>query len=367
MKRFVVFSDLHLHPWAYGSQVINGKNSRLEQQKEVVKSIARYCKERDIPEVVFTGDLFHTSTVSAETNQAAYEAFSSFKENGIDLSLLVGNHDQSSRTGGFHSLSFFRELGHVFDVGGHAAEALHAGFHRTIADTPAYFFPYTDDEAVLKAYLASCGGGPYFLFLHQGVGGVEVNAKGFTLNEILTPAMVPNHCTMAFSGHYHTFKPVASNLIIPGSTVQLNWGDAGESRGWLDVSVDAGRVHEITFVESQASRFISLHEDDFDAQATERALPNLYGNHVRVVTTGAYSPEELSKMVLESFGAVSCEIKPEVRRDHGIEKAKNLSVASLNEVVYSFANSREKAGVISSYDKEVGEQLLKGNYQVPQV
>ena len=367
MKRFVVFSDLHLHPWAYGSQVINGKNSRLEQQKEVVKSIATYCKERDIHEVVFTGDLFHTSTVGAETNQAAYEAFSAFKENGIDLSLLVGNHDQSSRTGGSHALSFFREFGHVFDVGRHTAEALHTGPHRRIAGVPAYFFPYTDDETVLKAYLASCGGGPYFLFLHQGVGGVEVNSKGFTLNEILTPAMVPSNCAMAFSGHYHTFKPVASNLIIPGSTVQLNWGDEGEPRGWLDVSVDQGQVQEITFIESQASKFITINEDDFDGQANDTPLPNLHGNFVRVISEGAHSPEEISHMVLDGFGAVSCEVKPGVRQNVSIEKTKNVTVASLNEVVYSFASSREKAGIISAHDKAVGEQLLKGIYQIPQV
>lgn len=364
MKRFVVFSDLHLHPWAYGSKVINGKNSRLEQQKEVVKSIAQYCKERGIREVVFTGDLFHTSTVAAETTQAAYEAFSQFKENRIDLSMLVGNHDQSSRSGGSHALSFFRELGNVFDVGDASARD---GDSRTITGLPAYFFPYTDDSEVLKAYLASCGDRPHFLFLHQGVGGVEINAKGFTLNEILTPAMVPASCIMAFTGHYHTCKSVASNLIIPGSTVQLNWGDEGEARGWLDVAVNNDQVQEITFVESQASKFITIHEDDFDVQATNKDLPNLHGNFVRVISAGAHSPEEISGLLTGSFGAAAVEIRPAVRQESNPDKTKNVTVASLNEVVYSFARTREKAGLISAYDKEIGEQLLKGTYHLPQV
>lgn len=365
IKHFVVFSDLHLHPWAYGSQVINGKNSRLEQQKEVVKSIALYCKERDIPEVVFTGDLFHTSTVSAETNQAAYEAFSSFKTKGIDISLLVGNHDQSNRSGGFHALSFFREFGTVFDVGRHSSEALRGGFHRTIAGVPAYFFPYTDDESVLRAYLGTTNKVRSFIFLHQGVGGVEVNSKGFTLNEILTPAMVHSNCAMAFTGHYHSFKPVSSNLIIPGSTVQLNWGDEGEPRGWLDVTVDGEQVTEINFIESQASKFITVHEEHFDSNGENNPLPNLAGNYVRVLSTGAYSPEELSRMILQNFGAASCEIKP-IHKENPIHKS-TVAVASLNEVVYSFANAKEKAGIISSYDKEVGERLLKDSYQVPQI
>lgn len=366
MKHFVVFSDLHLHPWAYGAQVVNGRNSRLEQQKEVVKAIVSYCKEREIREVIFTGDLFHTSTLTAETSQAAYEAFKGFKENRIDLTIIVGNHDQSSRTGGTHSLSFFREFGEVVDATGVTQPSLQSGPHNTVAALPAYFFPYTDDAEVLKSYLKTVRNSRCFLFFHQGVGGVEVNAKGFTLNEILTPALVPSNCALAFSGHYHSFKSVASNLIIPGSTVQLNWGDEGEPRGWLDVTVDGEQVTEINFIDSQASKFVTIHEEDFDSNGENNPLPNLAGNFVRVLSGGNYNPEEISRMVMQNFGAASCEIKP-VHKEHKIDKTKIETVTSLNDIVYSFANLREKAGVISVRDKEVGEMLLKGNYRLPQV
>jgi DNA repair exonuclease SbcCD nuclease subunit len=367
-KHFVVFSDLHLHPWAYGSRIVKGRNSRLEQQKEVVQEIANYCQEREIPEVVFTGDLFHTSTVAAETSQAAYEAFGAFQDSKVALSILVGNHDQSSRTGELHSLSFFNEFGQVYDAGAIAFEALRGRFNTTIAGIPAYFFPYTDDEAILRAYLDTARNERCFLFLHQGVGGVEVNSKGFTLNEILTPSMVPSNCAMAFTGHYHSFKPVSNNLIIPGSTVQLNFGDEGEARGWLDVTVDGEQVTEINFIESKASKFITLHEEDFDSNGENNhlpnPLPNLAGNYIRVLSSGAYGPEELSNMVLQ-FGAVSCEVKP-IYKENPVHKT-TVAVASLNEIVYSFANAKEKAGIISNHDKEVGEALLKGNYQVPQI
>ena len=177
--------------------------------------------------------------------------------------------------------------------------------------------------------------------------------------------MVPSTCAMAFSGHYHTFKPVASNLIIPGSTVQLNKGDAGEARGWLDVSVEHGQVREINFIESQASKFITLHEQDFDSNGENNPLPNLSGNFVIVKSTGEYSAAEITDLVLK-MGAVSVEISP-IHKPDSMTKHVSVKVASLNEIVYSFANMKEKSGLISSYDKEVGEQLLKGSYQVPQI
>jgi DNA repair exonuclease SbcCD nuclease subunit len=202
------------------------------------------------------------------------------------------------------------------------------------------------------------------MFFHQGVGGVEINSKGFTLNEILTPAMVPGNCALALTGHYHSFKPVSSNLIIPGSTTQLNWGDEGEPRGWLDVTVDGEQVTEVNLIQSQASKFITLNEQDFDSNGENNPLPSLVGNYIRVLSSGAYSPEELSNLVLQ-FGAVSCEVKT-VYKENPVFKT-TATVASLNEVIYSFAKAKEKAGIISEYDSEIGERLLKNNYCVPQV
>lgn len=354
MKSFVVFSDLHLHQWQYGSTIVNGKNSRLEQQKNVVKSIVTYCKERDISEVVFCGDLFHTSNVTAEVGQAAYEAFKGFKENKINLTILVGNHDQSSRSGEVHSLAFFAELGQVKSVS--SGEGLGQAY--SIYDVPVNFLPYTDERAQLEQWLAKTRGG--FIFMHQGVGGVEVNSKGFTLNEILTPDLVPDHCTMAFTGHYHSHRAVTSNLIIPGSTVQLNWGDQGETRGWLDVKMDGDRVHEIELIASNASQFVTLQEESLEA-----SVGSVPGNFIRVISGGGYSPDEITAYLMGN-GAASVEIKAAVSAQP-VTKIEAKSLLSFTDMVMGYATAKEQAGVINAHDKEIGEALLKGNYHLPSV
>lgn len=357
MNRFVVFSDLHLHQWSYGSTLINGRNSRLEGQVQVVKDIIKYCKERDIRQAFFCGDLFHTSTVTAEVSQAAYEAFKGFEENKITLSILVGNHDQADSVGTMHALSGFKYSKYIRVCDG----AVHDGpVQRFERMCDAYLYPFTNSKERLEAWLSRVSGG--LLFLHQGVGGVEVNSKGFTLNEILTPDMIPDSVIMAFTGHYHSHKVVSKNLTIPGSTTQLNWGDEGEVRGWLDVAIDGGSIHDMQLVPANAPKFVTITEAELN---TPQGCPNLFDNFVRVESHGDYSPEDL-KAAAEELGAFSVEVK-RVTSPNKIIRVAGTSVKSFNEIVLSYAIAQEDAGNISSYDKDVGEMLLKGSYHPPQV
>lgn len=348
MPNIVVFSDLHLHNWQYGATIINGVNSRLQQQVEVVESIVSYCLERDIREVIFCGDLYHTSTITAEVSQAAYKAFKGFKKNNINLYMLVGNHDQSNRLGSIHALSWFKEIGQL----------IHNNAIATIAGLNSHFLAYTNDEEVLKSHLSGIKERS-LCFFHQGVGGVEVNSKGFTLNEILNPTMLPSSCILGFSGHYHSFKQVSDNLIIPGSTMQLNFGDEGETRGWLDIEIDKDQITNITLIESNASKFITLAEDKIEES-------ELQGHFIRIMSNGKFSPDEISDTILHKYKAASVEIKP-IYKEYSLTKTEVATVASLNDVVYSFANSKERAGVISLHDKDIGEQLLKEIYEIPSV
>lgn len=358
MTSFVVFSDLHLHQWQYGSTIVHGRNSRLVQQVQIVQSLHNYCLERDITEVVFCGDLFHTSTVTAEVSQAAYEAFHLFARDGIRLSVLVGNHDQVSRTGGIHALEWFRSVGIVI---GTSDERYDVQTFR-VAGNESLFIPFLDSREELEARLSLFRRG--FIFLHQGVGGVEVNSKGFTLNEILTPDLIPSHCSMAFTGHYHSRRAVTSNLIIPGSTCQLNWGDEGEDRGWLEVRMDGDAVKEIEFINSNASKFVTITEDQIAAGDTD-TMAKLPGNFIRVMSQGNYSPEELQQFVLNN-GSASVEIKRAITTQV-TSKFTAKSLPSFNEMVLNYATRKEDEGVINAYDKEVGEALLREAYQLPSV
>ncbi len=219
--------------------------------------------------------------------------------------------------------------------------------------------PFTHDRDALIQRLNRIQSNVHLLFLHQGVSGVEINSKGFTLNEALTPDMIPSNIAMAFSGHYHSNKQVTSNLIIPGSLTQLNWGDRDETRGWLDVTFDPknGDI-KIEQIESKASKFVQI--DDISN------LVNIEGNFIRVISAD-HNPsfvQNLSEQLYKQ-GAESVEIKSTEQINDNTAKVTTTHFNSLNEIIYAYAHEKERLGVIDAYDRHVGETILRGNYQVP--
>ena len=286
--RFAVFSDLHLFCWQYGSTIVNGRNSRLLDQQDVLKQFIDYCNEQYIVDVLFCGDFFHQSKVSAEVLMAAHESLS-FLKAGRRLYFLVGNHDCQSKDNSIHALSMLSNYGQVLD----------RPFYDKNSKVAA--LPYTEDKDNLNAFLSQPLNNKIIL-LHQGVSGIEINSKGFTLNEILTPEMVPDNAAFCFTGHYHSHKKVKDNLYIPGSPMQLTWGDKNEKRGWLDVNLE---TREVKHIESKAPKFIEFSLGD--------NRTGYEGNFVRLLSTDNVAMEEIRKQYESARSIEVVYDKPEIR------------------------------------------------------
>lgn len=292
--RYVVFSDLHLHAWAYGSRVIDGRNSRLLDQKKVLLQLAEYVQENDIKEVLFPGDFFHAPKVTAEVMMVAHEALAELRRHAT-LYWLVGNHDMASRSGDIHALSFLSNYGTVID----------REFIEDFGDTHICGLPYTEDKDRLTAFLKNVPSQSTVL-LHQGVSGIELNSKGFTLNELLTPDMIPDRVSMAFAGHYHSHKKVKNNLYIPGSPMQLNWGDKHEVRGWLDVDLS---TNEVKHIQSNTPKFIEIKLDDMGPFDSPQ---DIAGNFIKIVSSQAVDSKDVKDLFLP---AASIEIVVEKKQE----------------------------------------------------
>jgi DNA repair exonuclease SbcCD nuclease subunit len=235
MYRFIIFSDLHLNSWTYGSDVSKSWNSRLEGQYRSVSAMFEYAAVNSIKTVFFCGDFFHTpSKVAAEVLQTAARLRAVAKANGLQVILLEGNHDKKSD---FISALTVVDAAPTFDV------VAQQRISETEDGIPYAALPYTTNPRELSAFLDGADLADRVVLLHQGVSGVEINSKGFTLNEILQPDMIPDNVLHAFAGHYHSYKRVGQNLTIPGSMMQLNWGDKGEARGFIDVMWDGANLH----------------------------------------------------------------------------------------------------------------------------
>jgi len=214
MSKRLVFSDLHLNQWAYGSTITSeGFNSRLWAQAMACQEMIEDAEREGVRYAYFCGDLFHLhGSVPTQALVMASRLFNGLRSRGIQIRAIPGNHDMQDKQGKIHGLEFLPEgerLGYWPDDDGLFVQAL----------------PYTTDEEVLKRFLGEldfgeAGGG--MILLHQGVAGVPLSS-GWVLDEKLTPKMIPEN-VMAFVGHYHFFRQVSSNLTVVGNLTPLTWG-----------------------------------------------------------------------------------------------------------------------------------------------
>lgn len=251
MYRFLVFSDLHLNAWTYGSTVSLDWNSRLGRQRDIVCGMLEYAKHNGINSVLFCGDFFHTpGRINTEVLEAAAAIKKATKTYGVHIYALLGNHDM--KTALISSINVLEDP--------YFHPILYAEHFMTEDGIPVSAMPYTEDPEALRSFFAEIKdheGHERVVMLHQGVRDVELNSKGFTLNEILSPDMIPENVIQAFAGHYHSYKRVSDKLIIPGSLMQLTWADKGETRGFLDVRYD-GNIHVRQIDTSKAEAFSSF-------------------------------------------------------------------------------------------------------------
>lgn len=83
-------ADLHL-----GKKL--GRVSRLEEQQDVVREIARIADERDVDVILIAGDIFDASVPAAEAERVFYRGLLTLSERGRAVVALAGNHDDEKR------------------------------------------------------------------------------------------------------------------------------------------------------------------------------------------------------------------------------------------------------------------------------
>ncbi len=230
--RFLVASDIHLHLWTYGNPL-----DRIADQMNAIAQVLTLARGRIYDGLLFCGDLFHTQ--GNVHTLILDHIWNTFKHYGVPRQKIVflpGNHDMVYRNNSNrHALGFLEQFGQV------ASDTNSQVFN--VANLPEiYALPYVENADTLQRFLGSVPAGA-LVMLHQGVGGVEVQSRGFVMNELLRPDMVPDYVFHAFAGHYHSFHRTSASLTIPGALMQHHFGDAGQTRGVLDIQFDDKSIH----------------------------------------------------------------------------------------------------------------------------
>ena len=279
--RILIFSDIHLHNWHYGSTLVDGMNSRLLDGANVLNQIAEYCKTNTIDYVVFGGDLFHEhGKINAAVLKVAWEGIRNILKHTGEMFLLVGNHDTSDKSMAVHAMHWLES----FDQ----CTVIHKPTHHYLFSA----LPYTEDKDVLTKFFRDAG---QICFTHQGMSGVPIGS-GFLINEIMTPSMIPSTVQRLFTGHYHKHTRVSDQVTVIGSTMQLTWADEGDKRGFLVYDTAIGSIEQI---ESKAPKFVTIDINNYTQEQVS-------SNFVRVKGVSAAESEDVRKQLTEA-GARSVE------------------------------------------------------------
>lgn len=261
-RRFVLASDLHLHPWAAFSKGEGGSNTRLLQTLAVLSASLNRAKELGVP-WVFAGDIVHTAGYTLNVVMSKLvEVLSLY--NDVTKLAVWGNHDA-------------RGVGGRISLGQTVLGTIQRAVENfVVLDPTCCKAPFRVGD------LTFSGSGyqprPEFLELaeesdvgiyHQTIRGTKT-ATGFELEEgILGADLLERHKFVAV-GHVHHWQYHSSaqncpgqQLLIPGSPEQHNFGDAGQ-HGWWIIDVPPGQdgKPQCEMVLSGSPEFITVETPD---------------------------------------------------------------------------------------------------------
>ena len=351
VAKVLIFSDIHLHNWAYGSTYINGWNSRLLDQKKVCDQIVDLTRLHRVDYVVCGGDVFHThGRVEAGPLQVAGELFHSLldevKKRSGKVYCLKGNHDLGRETS---SVDWLKDLGvHVIDDVG------------VDTDIKAGFISYCDDEETFdrRRDILNAASLEYW-FCHQGVKYTPVGSDFVIPNEFLSSDKLPStqDFKMCYTGHYHSPHWAADKLIIIGSPMQLNWSDSGETRGCiiLDTFNDGNERYDLN-----APKFVALDgalqpipvHILQDKRSEEIAVA---GNFIKVLDEIPPIFMEEVRQKLKDAGARSVEFAFK-------QPTSRIGMAPTTFDIKDLISRYEKLNKVDDNGHEIGQRLRSGEY-----
>jgi len=249
----LIWSDNQFHNWREFSRILpNGRNSRFQDQLNALAEVFEAGKQCDL--MIHDGDLFESraDTIDKQVFLTVYNEFRVFSKFDIPIILNVGNHDWLDRTETSHILQPFKEIPNVVVIDTPKREV--------ISDCVFAFLPYTRQNFSDKVnsliltpgvdYLGKLNLSSY-LFTHQGVSGAKTGPRDINIrDEYHVTDFQFKSFRAVFNGHYHKPQKVTPNFYIIGSTIQKDFGERGERKGYriLDTATQV-----VDFVEINSS------------------------------------------------------------------------------------------------------------------
>lgn len=293
-----------------------------------------YLDRHNIDTVVHCGDCFDVrkSIDYYSLNWSKTHFFNPLRDNGIQLHLIVGNHDifyKSSLTLNAPRLNL-AEYGNItiYDEPGTA----------DIRGTPIFMVPWICEDNAEK-------------FIDQldatsaGVSMGHLELTGFYANKDYKceHGTDPKHFKKfdrVFSGHFHK-KSSKGNITYLGNTYQMYWNDEGETRGFHIFDLE---TNELEFIPNPTSMFHKIY-----CTPGHLVNPTKYSNSfIKLIVEEGVTPIQISNLV-DSLYNEGC---------HDVKVIENMNLDVQEEVD---VDMEDTLTTLTNYVNAMDDGLNKNN------
>lgn len=333
MRKVALTADLQVQSQPrYSTLAPSGVSTRLEDFLACFHWIADTAVENGCDTLFILGDLLDSRTVIDVS--VIDRVCRSFRDvaSSLEIHILIGNHDAYLRTPTINSTQMF--LGH-------------AHVHETVEDcAPFVVVPWVDDVDAYQSALSQADKinrkGDRFLLSHGMFGDAVPMAKGLPVEWLQGSSW-----RGVFLGDVHDPVVLHKKPLIRyvGSPLQIHFGDAGRSRGFLTLDTSSGktawfenrlspRFHILRDV-AESELIVPTTKRDFfrvaaDDSEVSDVLTGIASAHSSWVEASAVSGEDQASTRIQAAGSMAdgdllrayCEqvnVSPDLLVDVGLE------------------------------------------------
>lgn len=291
---------LHTSDWHVGKRL--GRFDRAEEHRSVIAEVAAIAEEEDVDLVLHSGDLFDRPLPPVEALDIAFEGLVALSASGRrPVVVIAGNHDSPGlfdalapflRTANIHLVGEVKrpDEGGVLDIETTAGRAVVSCFpflregktFAVWAPVDEHYKRYADRlRQISEAYstrAAELAGNDAVTFLvaHFLVGGSKVHGHGAPRGErelhmgeayTATAEAIPAGPQYVAMGHIHAPQPVPGAQVpaeYAGSLLELDFGEAGETKRVVIVDVEPGLPAVVRSVPLTAGRRLRRAQGTWD-------------------------------------------------------------------------------------------------------
>ena len=303
--KILLFGDLHIY-----------KHLSISVFEDVAQSflfyLLEYCQKNQITKIVFLGDWFHVKNkLYVPSFIKSIETLRIFRENKIDITFLIGNHDMPQMNTTDHSIMYaFQEYGKVIP------------FYEweDIGDLRLHYLSYTKE---LPDFNLS--NKHNILFGHIDVKNFVMESNflchdGFDFSDF-------EKFDSVFSGHFHKHQ-VKKNITYVGSPYQTRYSERNDDKGFIVYDTDA--LNWKFEIYKDAPKFKEVGIDDYN--------PNdIKGNFVRIKTHKTNDNLNEIKNTLLALGAETVDfIFEDSNEEKELNMIEDLTMGSMKELASAY-------------------------------